>query len=84
MSTPLLHVKTAHSLYVFDHAAGTVTRTSHHEDASDLSKYGLQGEPKAYLEAAVVGDRLIVTYLDGTYSTSTTVESVEHVGPVTV
>lgn len=80
MSTlPVLKVRTNHSEYLIDQNAGTVTRTPHHADASDLSAHGLQGEPKEYTEAAVMDNRLIVTYPDGTYSCSTTVESVEEV-----
>lgn len=76
---PVLRVRTNHSEYLIDQENGTVTRTSHHEDANDLSEFGLQGDPKPYQEAAIVENRLCVTYADGTWSVSTSVQSVEEI-----
>lgn len=78
-------IKTRHGEYLIDNKTKTLIRTSIHEDAADLWQSGLNGGPgKEYLAYELVpiggGDRLVVVnYADGTYSVSTTVQSVEEV-----
>ncbi len=78
---PKMRVKTAHSEYVIDQNAGTYTRTRVHEKANDLSHAGIHdGEPIEYHKiyaGPAVGSSLVIVHPDGTWVTSTIVQSVE-------
>lgn len=80
---PLLRVKTRHSEYLIDQAAGTYVRTRVHEDASDLSNWGVvSGEPVAYRElmsSLEPGGALCIVHSDGTFVRSTAIVSVERI-----
>lgn len=82
MSLPILHITTAHSQYVIDQNAGTYTRTRVHQDASDLSVWGIGDKPVPYAEIMSTlepGNLVVITHSDGTWIRSTPIQSIEEV-----
>lgn len=80
---PILEVETAHSRYIIDQNAGTYQRTRVHEDANDLTRWGIEDgsavEYSEFLLAPEIGNRMAIAHPDGTFICSTTVKSVREI-----
>lgn len=80
---PVLLVETAHSAYVIDQNAGRYHRTRRHEDANDLSAFGItDGEWVDYekiVSALEPGNAVAITHPDGRWVRSTPIQSVKEV-----
>lgn len=78
---PILEVETAHSRYVIDQNKGTYTRTRVHQDANDLSGFGVEdgaeNEYTEFLIAPEIGNRMAIVHPDGSFICSTTVKSIK-------
>ena len=80
---PVLHVETAHSVYVIDQNAGRYHRTRIHDKANDLSSAGItDGEWVEYekvVSALEPGEAVVITHSDGSWVRSTPIQSVKEV-----